>query len=122
MSAKVTRMQVRRHELLADVATITADLVGEYGVPEGVAEQIGHTLADALSERWGGQNFQFPADHFWHLSKREQAILTAWRNGATTDELGRQYKMAERSVRRLIRRAASRSRDLAQMSLLGEAG
>lgn len=120
MSAQVNRMQVRRHELLADVADLTAELVTEHGIAPDVAEQIGHSMADALSERWGGQNFTFPTDHFWRLSKREQAILAAWRSGVSTDLLGRQYKMAERSVRRLIRRAAARSRDLAQHSLFGE--
>lgn len=120
MTAPVNRMQARRHELLADVASLSAELVTEHGIAQDVAEQIGYALADALSERWGGQNFQFPKDHFWQLSQREQAILAAWRAGATTDELGRQYKMAERSVRRLIRRASTRGRGQAQRQLFGE--
>ncbi len=101
-------MRARRHELLLDLVATAAELGGDFGLSEEQAQQFGHELADRLAERWGGQNFMFPSDYHYRLCQRDAEILAAWRGGCTTHELASRYGIAERSVRRLIRRAAQR--------------
>jgi len=109
MRAVPNDMAARRHELLLDLVSTVSELGRDHGLRADVADQLGHELADRLAERWGGQNFMFPSDYHFRLARRDREILDAWRGGATTHALAAKYGMAERSIRRLMRRAAARA-------------
>lgn len=111
-------MEDRRAELLSDLATHTAAIVQEYGLEADVAEQVGAALADFVADHWGGQIITIPKDHAFRLSQRDRLILGEF-NGANHAELARRYKMAERSIYKLLARAIRRERDLMQGQLFG---
>ncbi|MGH8037044.1 MAG: Mor transcription activator family protein [Stenotrophomonas sp.] len=110
-------MEARRSELLADAAAQAADTAREMGLSQDRADQIGAAVADRLAENWSGQVLSFPKDHAFKLSLREREILAAHRDGASYSELARKYDMTERGIRKLIRRAELRDRNLNQLGL-----
>ncbi|ASE52181.1 MAG: hypothetical protein LBV10_09395 [Stenotrophomonas sp.] len=110
-------MEARRSELLADAAAQAADVARELGLDQDRADQVGAAVADRLAENWSGQVLSFPKNHAFKLSQREREILAAHRDGASYAELARKYDMTERGIRKLLRRAELRDRDLRQMGL-----
>ncbi|MGH8038657.1 MAG: Mor transcription activator family protein [Stenotrophomonas sp.] len=114
-------MEARRNELLASVATTAAAEASTLGICDSQAEQIGAAVADALADSWGGQTIYFPQDASFKISPRERALLDAHRRGTTVASLARQYKMSEQGVRKLLRRAATRDRNLDQLRLFDPA-
>lgn len=112
-------MEARRAELLAHVAARAADTATDFGLSEDQADQVGAAIADALADDFGGQVLSFPKDSAYRLSIRDRAILEAHRNGASLLTLMRDYKITERGLRRLLKRAESRDRDLRQQQLFG---
>jgi Mor family transcriptional regulator len=114
-------MEIRRNELLADVASRAEELCRDLGLPPDQAEQVGAAIADTLADDFGGQVISFPKDHAFRLSKRDQAILEAHRAGASLVKLMRDYCMTERGLRRLLQRAEARDRSLRQPGLFGDA-
>lgn len=120
MSANPKQMHVRRSELLTSVAASATELARDFGLPDNVAEQVGAAVADTIAEQWGGQVLSIPKDFHFKLSQRDREILEHRRQGATAQEIARQYNMHVRSVRRLLRRAELRGRDDRQQQLFGE--
>lgn len=110
-------MEARRNELLSSAAETAAEIARQFGVEQDQAEQIGAAVADALADSWGGQTVYFPHDAAYKLSPRDRAILDAHRKGATVATLARENRMSEQGIRKLLRRAASRDRDLDQLGL-----
>lgn len=116
----VKGMEHRRNELLADVAACAADAALGHGLPTDVANQVGAAIADALADHWGGQVITIPKDHFYRLSKRDRVILEEHRQGAGFATLAKRYRMTERGIRTLIRRARIRDRHIDQQPLFKE--
>lgn len=110
-------MEARRAALYAHVAARAADEALSLGLDADKAEHIGAAIADALAEDFGGEVLSFPKDAAYKLSQRERAILEAHRHGATYTELMREYDMTERGIRKLLKRALQRDRNLNQRSL-----
>jgi Mor family transcriptional regulator len=113
-------MHARRNELLAEVAACAADTALALGLPEDVASQVGAAVADALADHWGGQVITIPKDHFYRLSKRDRVILEEHRQGTGYAALAKRYRMTERGIRALVRRARIRDRHLDQRELFNE--
>lgn len=113
-------MEARRSELLTSAAATAAEMARAFGVPEDQAEQIGAAIADSLADSWGGQTVYFPIDAAYQLSPRDRAILDAHRRGTTVAKLARDNSMSEQGIRKLLRRAAQRDRDLDQMGLFDQ--
>jgi Mor family transcriptional regulator len=101
-------MPARRAELLDDIVSQTEVVLSEFGMTGDVLQHLGHALADHLADHWGGQVVSFPKDSSYKLSQREQEILAAHRAGTPIAVLSRQYKMGERGLRKLLKRAARR--------------
>lgn len=101
-------MEDRRAELLAHVAQRAAEIVRDLGIDDAHADHIGAAIADMVAEDCGGQVISFPKDAAYRLSQREQDILRARRSGASYVDLMRSYRMTERGLRKLIKRAQGR--------------
>jgi len=112
-------MEARRAELLEHVAARAAATAVDLGLASDLADQVGAAVADALADDFGGQVLSFPKDCAYRLSQRDRAILEAHRRGASLAELAHQYKITDRGLRMLLRRAESRDRDLRQQQLFG---
>lgn len=113
-------MEVRRNELLAEVASYATETARDMGVAAEVADQIGAAIADCLADHWGGQVITIPKDHFYKLSKRDRVILDEHRQGVGFAALAKRHRMTERGIRTLIRRARTRDRDLDQRQLFAD--
>lgn len=66
---------IRRHELLADLAETTARrLIEKHGVEPEKACDVGNELADFISSHWQGQSIYIVSDSMYKLSKRDLEI------------------------------------------------
>lgn len=110
-------MAERRAELLADIVTHTVEVLRELGIEVERAEHCGHALADHLAVTFGGQVFSMPVDAAYRLSKRERAILADRAAGLSVPELALKWRMTERGIRYLLRRAERRAVEDAQQDL-----
>lgn len=112
MNAMVeTSADVRRHELLADIAEQTATQLIGAGVPDEKACDIGNKLADFFSTHWNGQNIYMVADSQYKLSKRDQEIFRRMERGNAHDlarELGISYVRVYQIYRRCLAVARAR--------------
>lgn len=108
MSASRNVMARRRHELLQDVEQSTKAAAIELGVTPDLAEHLGASIADMLSDRWAGQQLTFPLNGYYGLSQRELTIVERHDQGARVFELAREFRMTERGVRKLLKRADDR--------------
>lgn len=113
----MSRMESRRNEFLADVAAHAADIVKDFNLPDDIAEQIGAAVADNMADNWGGQVLTFPKNYAYKLAQRDRRILEAFRKDPNYATIARANGMTERGVRKLLRRAESRDRDLRQQQL-----
>lgn len=97
----------QRHELMQGVAAHVKRIAGDFGMDEDKAEQLGWHVADHLQEDWGGQQFTFPKEVKYHLTKRDDEMMAKF-NGTNHSELAREYKMAVRTVYNVVERARKR--------------
>ena len=106
-----TNADIRRHELLADVAEQTARNLIKHGIPEEKACDIGNELADFFSEHWNGQNIYMVADSQFKLSKRDQEIYQRMQRG-NAHELAKEFGLSYVRIYQIYRRclAVARSR------------
>lgn len=111
-----TRMSEKRHELLADLASLAERLFLEYEIPSAAANVVANALADHLADHWGGQNITFPKDFRWKLSKVELDIYDQF-TGRNYDVLAKHHHMTERGVRKLIDRVRRRLQNRNQAGL-----
>lgn len=113
-------MAHRRHELLADADKSVQAAALELGIDQAQAQHLGAAVADMLLERWAGQQLTFPMHGYYGLSPRELAIVERHHQGARVFEIAREFRMTERGVRKLLKRAdAGRARASAQGDLFG---
>lgn len=113
----MSRMEARRNEFLADAAAHAADTVRDYGIPDEIAEQIGAAIADNMADNWGGQVLTFPKNYAYKLAARDRRILEAFRLNPNYAAIARANGMSERGLRKLLKRAEVRDRDLRQQQL-----
>lgn len=102
-----SRMEYKRHELLADLSAHGTNILLDHGISEDVANQAALALADHLAQNWGGQNICFPKDYLYKLSERDLLIYAEF-NGTNYDVLASKYQMTERGMRKLIDRVHRR--------------
>ncbi len=92
--------------------TITVPM--RYRADHWLARLIGEEAARALIDHYGGDRIEVPRCAAALRAQRDRAILDAWRRGHSQARLARQYRLTERGVRKIIRRA-ERSERLAKM-------
>ncbi len=100
-------MSIKRHELLTHVSLSVANEALDYGLPEDIANQLGDSIANTISELFGGQNFTFPRDYIFKLNQRDLQIYDSFK-GNNYAELSQKYNMTERGIRKVIERVHKR--------------
>lgn len=117
-----TSADIRRHELLADVAEKTAlRLIETHGLDEEKACDIGNDLADFLSQNWRGQNIYMNADAQFKLSKRDQQIYQRMERG-NAHELAKEFGLSYVRVYQIYKRCLAIARSRTQPGLFEEPG
>lgn len=115
-----TNADVRRHELLADVAEQAARLaMKNLNVAEDAALDFGNHMADFLSEHWKGQNVYMNADAAFKLSKRDLEIFQRMERG-NAHELAKEYNLSYVRIYQIYKRCLAAARAKAQPGLFGE--
>jgi Mor family transcriptional regulator len=114
-----TSADIRRHELLADVAEQTAKrLIEKHAITEEVAMDVGNDLADFFSTHWNGQNIYMVADSQYKLSQRDIEIFNRMTRG-NAHELAREMKISYVRVYQIHKRVLAALRAKRQPSLFG---
>lgn len=114
-----SRMAVKRHEMLTDLADTARELMTDYGVPAIAAELVADALADHVAKRWGGQQFTIPKDVRFSNFKRDLEIFQRF-TGDNYDALASEYHLSERGMRKLISRVRAQIQQAAQPSLFDQ--
>lgn len=109
-------MGEKRHELLADIAAHVAQVLLEHKIDTELADQIGTSVSNHLSEAWAGSTITIPKDHLFKLSKRDLEILSKF-NGRNHRRLGLEYGLTENAIYRLLKRVQDRKFDRDQGKL-----
>ena len=112
-----TNTDIRRHELLADVAEQTAtQLIQKHGVSEDTAIDIGNHLADFFSQHWKGQNIYMNGDTQFKLSKRDMQIYQRMQRG-NAHEIAKEFGISYVRVYQIYKRvlAAARAKNQPQL-------
>jgi Mor family transcriptional regulator len=114
-----TNADIRRHELLADVAEQTAKrLIEKHSLDEDLACDVGNDLADFLSTHWNGQNVYMVADSQFKLSKRDLEIYKRMERGNAHD-LAREFGLSYVRVYQIYKRCLTAARARRQPELFG---
>lgn len=103
MSAEVTRMTLKRHELLEELQAVIARQLEEMGTAPDAASVIGSSAVDYLSTYWAGQVVTFPKDAQYKLTLKELEIYDQF-DGRNKDDLARRYGMTPRGMGKLLKR------------------
>lgn len=102
--------EVRRHELLADMAEQAAHhLITKHGVEEEKAFDVGNALADFLAEHWKGQHVYFVSDQAYRLSERDWEIFRRMKRGEAHN-LAREFDISYVRVHQIYRRCLAEFR------------
>lgn len=116
MTFQSPQMAERRSELLEDMTSHVAIVLGDMGIPAEVAEQCGCTLADHFADHWGGQIITFPKNHHHRLCARDLDIFQKLR-GNNYHQLARDFNMSVRGIYKVIARVRQRGIDERQQRL-----
>lgn len=103
MSVEVTRMALKRHELLEELQAVIARQLEEMGTAPDAASVIGSSAVDYLSTYWAGQVVTFPKDAHYKLTLKELEIYDQF-DGRNKDDLARRYGMTPRGMGKLLKR------------------
>ena len=103
MSIEVTRMALKRHELLEELQAVIARQLEEMGTAPDAASVIGSSAVDYLSTYWAGQVVTFPKDAQYKLTLKELEIYDQF-DGRNKDDLARRYGMTPRGMGKLLNR------------------
>lgn len=109
MSIKVTRMALKRHELLEELQAVIARQLEEMGTAPDAASVIGSSAVDYLSTYWAGQVVTFPKDAQYKLTLKELEIYDQY-DGRNKDDLARRYGMTPRGMGKLLKRIREKIR------------
>lgn len=108
---------IRRHELLADVAENAAKrLIDKHGLAQELALDIGNDLADFLSDHWNGQNIYMNADAKFKLSQRDLRIFQKMKRG-NAQEIAKEEGISYVRVYQVYRRCLAVARSRVQPAL-----
>lgn len=107
LEGRYKNMVEKRHELLEGVVTHTIKQLVDLGIPPESADLCANSLADMLSDVWGGQTFAMPMDYDRKLSIKE---LEAWDYNQTHNiaETAKHFGMGERGMHKLLHRMRQR--------------
>ena len=109
MSIEVTRMALKRHELLEELQAVIARQLEEMGTAPDAASVIGSSAVDYLSTYWAGQVVTFPKDAQYKLALKELEIYDQY-DGRNKDDLARRYGMTPRGMGKLLKRIREKIR------------
>ena len=109
MSVEVTRMALKRHELLEELQAVIARQLEEMGTAPDAASVIGSSAVDYLSTYWAGQVVTFPKDAQYKLALKELEIYDQY-DGRNKDDLARRYGMTPRGMGKLLKRIREKIR------------
>lgn len=109
MSIEVTRMALKRHELLEELQAVIARQLEEMGTAPDAASVIGSSAVDYLSTYWAGQVVTFPKDARYKLTLKELEIYDQY-DGRNKDDLARRYGMTPRGMGKLLKRIREKIR------------
>ena len=100
-------MVEKRHELLEGVVSHALKQLVDLGISSDAADLCANSLADMLSNLWGGQTFAMPMDYERKLSVKE---LQAWDYFQTHNiaETAKHFNMGERGMHKLMHRMRKR--------------
>ena len=122
MSSKLaeTHAEIRRHELMADLAENSAafaikNLTGKV-ITEDLALDFGNNLADFLATHWHGQNIYFGRDIQHMLSKRDMMIYERMQRG-NAGELAKELGISHIRVYQIYKRCLAAARAKRQPQL-----
>ncbi len=110
MSVEVTRMALKRHEMLEELQAVIARQLEEMGTAPDAASVIGSSAVDYLSTYWAGQVVTFPKDAQYKLTLKELEIYDQF-DGRNKDDLARRYGMTPRGMGKLLKRIREKIRD-----------
>jgi|SRR5690606_30579277 len=110
-------MESRRYEILSEVAAKAAELARDFGLGRDVAEQFGAATADIVADACSGQVISFPNNCGYRFSQRDREIVELEQKGVHPGRIAKRYGLTERHVRRIIKRAELRERNLRQKQL-----
>jgi Mor family transcriptional regulator len=96
-------MEIRRNELLADVADRSTVILRRFGLDEGTAQAAADDIVDDMAANWGGQYITVPKDMKYRHAKRCQAIVSAF-TGANHAELAREHGLSVNSIYKILKR------------------
>jgi Mor family transcriptional regulator len=114
-----TAAETRRHELLADVAeTVAHRLIGQHGLAQDTAIDVGNDLADFLAGHWRGQNIYIVGDRPFKLNQRDWEIYRRMQRG-NAHELAAEYKISFVRVHQIHKRCLAEARRRVQDDLFG---
>ena len=109
MSIEVTRMALKRHELLEELQAVIARQLEEMGTAPDAASVIGSSAVDYLSTYWAGQVVTFPKDAQYKLTLKQLEIYEQY-DGRNKDDLARRYGMTPRGMGKLLKRIRDKIR------------
>lgn len=95
----MSRNRRQAYELIADLSAVLTESLVSKGLDKESAADIGHEIADKISEHWGGQNVYFPFD----LARRRNAQIYVKFSGANQDQLALEFNCSVQHVYRVIK-------------------
>lgn len=110
-------MESRRYEILAEIAGKVALLARDFGLDREVADQFGAATADIVADACSGQVISFPNNCGYKFSQRDREIVELESQGVHPGRIAKQFGLTERHIRRIIKRAELRERNLRQKQL-----
>lgn len=122
MSEKMveTSADVRRHELLADVAERVGQvLIDNHGLSDEIGVDVGNAIADFLADHWCGQIVYITADTPFKLDKRDHDIFQRMRRG-NAHELAREFGISYVRVYQIYKRCLAAARKRNQPALFAD--
>ena len=93
------KLSAARTEFLLDLAEVFATKVGECGVEEQRAINLGLAFADEFADRWKGQHFYVPKNEALRVSIRHAFV----RNNFTGNNHGELAKLANYDIRTIYK-------------------
>jgi Mor family transcriptional regulator len=112
------RYEATRHRFFASLDEYVQSALEELGIDADVRAHAGAAVADRVAEEFQGEDLYVPTDYAYKMSKRENEILDKHFSGVPRDELRRTYKLSQKGLTRLLRRAQARDPHLHQRKLL----
>lgn len=115
-----TNADIRRHELLAEVAEQAAKrLIDKHKMDVEMAADIGNDMADFLAEHWKGQNVYITADAPFKASQRDREIFNRMTRG-NAHELAKEYGIGYVRVYQINKRCLAIARKRNQPELFAD--